>query len=202
MKHYIFLIVLLSTSFGISQNTEALIKEIEAYQASENESFTNPETSILTTTDLETFTELEFYPIDLKYRVEATFVRTPNEKPFLMPTTTERLPEYVKYGEAHFTMDGKQFSLELYQNTTPSEDPEYIDYLFLPITDLTSGDGSYGGGRFLDTYIPEGDTMILDFNKLYNPYCAYNKRYSCPIPPKQNDLQVRIEAGVKDFGHH
>lgn len=194
--------MVLCTSLVTSQSNEELMKEIEAYRASENESFGNPETTVLEPSDFEAFSGLEFYPIDLKFRVTATFVRTPNEKPFLMPTTTERLPEYIKYGEAHFLWDGKEQLLELYQNTTPSKDPAYKNYLFLPITDLTSGDGSYGGGRFLEVYIPIGETIVLDFNKLYNPYCAYNKRYSCPIPPKQNDLLVRIEAGAKDFGHH
>ena len=78
---------------------------------------------------------------------------------------------------------------------------EYKDYLFLPITDLTSGDGSYGGGRYLDvkkSEVAQGK-VVLDFNKLYNPYCAYNEKYSCPIPPAQNDLPIRIEVGVKDF---
>ena len=89
----------------------------------------------------------------------------------------------------------------MYQSFPVSQDPEYIDYLFLPFTDLTSGDGSYGGGRFLDTTIPKGDTIVLDFNKAYNPYCAYNSAYSCPIPPKENDLLVRVEAGVKAFEH-
>jgi uncharacterized protein (DUF1684 family) len=92
--------------------------------------------------------------------------------------------------------------LNLYKNTTPYDDPELKDYLFLPFTDWTSGDGSYGGGRFLDAYIPEGDIILLDFNKAYNPYCAYNSGYSCPIPPKENDLDVRIEAGVKDYAEH
>lgn len=69
-------------------------------------------------------------PIDLKYRVKAFFVRTPDEEPFLMPTTAERLPEYVKYGEAHFKLDGKDLKPNLYQSTTPSEDEEYKDYLF------------------------------------------------------------------------
>jgi uncharacterized protein (DUF1684 family) len=202
MKRFLFYVMVMCTSHVMSQANEELIKEIEAYRASENESFGNSETTVLEPSDFETFSGLEFYPIDLKFRVTAVFVRTPNEKPFLMPTTTERLPEYVKYGEAHFLLDGNEQVLELYQNTTPSKDPEYKDYLFLPITDLTSGDGSYGGGRFLEVYIPKGETIVLDFNKLYNPYCAYNKRYSCPIPPKQNDLLVRIEAGVKDFGHH
>ena len=148
------------------------------------------------------FKHLEFYPINLKYSVEAIFIRTPGEEPFLMSTTTGRLPEYVKYGEVHFTIDGEKLKLNLYKDTDPNEDPEYKDYLFLPFTDLTSGEGSYGGGRFMDCYIPEGDTMILDFNKSYNPYCAYNPNYSCPIPPLENHLDIRIDAGVKAFAEH
>ena len=75
----------------------------------------------------------------------------------------------------------------------------YEDYLFLPYTDLTSGDGSYGGGKYLDLKTPEGNTIIIDFNKAYNPYCAYSHRYSCPVPPEENDLLVRIEAGVRVY---
>jgi hypothetical protein len=74
--------------------------------------------------------------------------------------------------------------------------------LFVPFTDLTSGDGSYGGGRYIDVKISKGDSIILDFNKTYNPYCAYIANYSCPIPPKENDLLVRIEAGIKEFEYH
>ncbi len=185
-----------------AQTPAELTQEIVDYRAEENEKFANKETTILTKKDLRKFKSLDFYPIDLKYRVEATFVRTPDEKPFLMPTTTERKPEYVKYGEAHFSIDGVALMLNLYKNTTPYDDPKLKDYLFLPYTDWTSGDGSYGGGKFLDAYIPEGDIIVLDFNKAYNPYCAYNHNYSCPIPPKENDLGVRIEAGVKEFKKH
>lgn len=202
MKSILYSLILLLSVSLFAQNETEIIKEIETYHASENEKFANPETTILDKKDLKVFEELDFYAVNLTYRVVATFVRTPDEVPFLMKTSTERLPEYVKYGEAHFDIDGKKLQLNLYQNTTPSEDPEYIDYLFLPFTDLTSGDGSYGGGRFLDAYIPKGNTMVLDFNKAYNPYCAYNPNYSCPIPPSENDLLVRIEAGVKDFGNH
>lgn len=191
--------------FFLSLNTDAqteIVEEIKAYQISENKTFSDPETTILEAHDLEDFSGLIFYPINLDFRVEASFVRTPNEEPFLMPTTTDRLPEYVKYGEAYFTLKGKDFKLELYQSTSHETEEGYEDYLFLPFTDLTSGNGSYGGGRFLDARIPAGDTIILDFNKAYNPYCAYNSKYSCPIPPKQNDLLVRIEAGVKEYGKH
>jgi len=202
MNRIIFLLFISTTSFSWSQSETEFVKEIEAFRASENEKFGTKETTILTPRDFRKFKELEFYPIDLNFRIEAKFVRTPNETPFLMPTTTARLPEYVKYAEAHFEIDGKPFQLNLYQSTTPHEDPQYKNHLFLPFTDYTSGDGSYGGGRFIDTYIPEGDIIVIDFNQSYNPYCAYNSKYSCPIPPKENDLLVRIEAGVKDFGKH
>lgn len=201
MKKLFLLSFLLFSSIAIAQN-ESDISESEAAQTELNEEYTNPETSILTPEDFKDFKGLQFYPIDSKFIVEATFIRTPDEKPFLMPTTTERLPEYVKYGEAHFEIDGKKYVLSLFKSVEPYSEPGYENYLFLPFTDLTSGDGSYGGGRYLDQRIPEGDTLILDFNKAYNPYCAYNHRYSCPIPPEENDLPIRIEAGVMAFKPH
>lgn len=201
MKNLLLFSFLLITSLGFTQS-EALVLESLQAQIKLNSEFANPETTILTPEDFRTFKELDFYPIDEKYIVNARFVRTPDEKPFLMPTTTARTPEYVKYGEAHFSIDKKEFVLSLFKNTQPYNEPGYEDYLFLPFTDLTSGDGSYGGGRYLDQRIPEGDTFVIDFNKAYNPYCAYNPKYSCPIPPKENDLLIRIEAGVKNFGKH
>lgn len=201
MKNLLLFSFLLITSLGFTQS-EALVLESLQAQIKLNSEFANPETTILTPEDFRTFKELDFYPIDEKYIVNARFVRTPDEKPFLMPTTTTRTPEYVKYGEAHFSIDKKEFVLSLFKNTQPYNEPGYEDYLFLPFTDLTSGDGSYGGGRYLDQRIPEGDTFVIDFNKAYNPYCAYNPKYSCPIPPKENDLLIRIEAGVKNFGKH
>lgn len=201
MKFILFFAIALLPLIHFGQ-TDILLREILDHQKSENEEFSNPETTILDAETFKAFKGLQFYPPNLTYRVEARFLRTPDEKPFLMSTTTERLPEYVKYGEAHFEMEGKKLKLNLYQHTVPNEDPKYKDYLFLPFTDLTSGDGSYGGGRYVDAWIPEGDLIIIDFNRAYNPYCAYNNRYSCPIPPKENDLLVRIEAGVMDFGEH
>ncbi len=202
MKSILIIVTLLISNFGISQNNKEILKEIEKVQTELNEEYSNPETSILDSLDQITFKGLKFYPIDLKFRVKAKFVRTPNEKPFLMKTSTARLPEYVKYGEAYFTIDGKELKLNLYQSTNHENEEGYEDYLFLPYTDLTSGDGSYGGGKYIDIRIPQGDVLVIDFNKAYNPYCAYSHRYSCPIPPEENDLLVRIEAGVKDYKEH
>jgi uncharacterized protein (DUF1684 family) len=201
MKFLNITFFLLISVIGFAQTNEEIIEGIKQYQAEENEKFRNKETTILDSLDLLTFTSLEFYEIDLQYRVEAKLTRTPNAKPFLMKTSTDRLPEYVQYAIAEFKIDGKDLKLNIYKSTRPVEEPE-DDYVFLPFTDLTSGDGSYGGGRYLELDVPEGETMIIDFNMAYNPYCSYSHRYSCPVPPKENDLLVRVEAGVKDYGKH
>ena len=83
------------------------------------------------------------------------------------------------------------------------QDEKYRDYLFIPFTDLTSGNESYAGGRYFDFKSSDilDNKFELDFNKAYNPYCAYiSNRYSCPIPPKENNLSVAIRAGEKEFG--
>lgn len=194
------LLLLLSGSQLYAQNSEWMASA-NRYQDSLNAVFMDPERTILIKEDFEKFEGLNFYPVDLKYRVEARFVRTPDEQPFKMATTTNRKPLYVKYAEAYFSIDDIEYKLDVYKSMSSFNSEEYKDYLFLPFTDLTSGDGSYGGGRYADVRIPEGDLLIIDFNKVYNPYCAYNEGYSCPIVPRVNDLPIRIEAGVKDFKH-
>ncbi|MCH9660226.1 MAG: DUF1684 domain-containing protein [Bacteroidetes bacterium] len=202
LKYIIILTLFCFSELTLSQTSLEMIQEIETYRAEENEKFATAETTILTPEDFKLFKGLPFYAIDLAYRIEAVFVRTPDETPFEMPTTTDRLPVYVKYGEAHFKLNGESLQLALYQSVPPMEDPEYVDYLFLPFTDTSNGEDSYGGGRFVDARIPEGKTMIIDFNKAYNPYCAYSPNYSCPIPPEENDLKVAIKAGVKYVEKH
>jgi len=177
-------------------------KQIHKFQKELNASYANPESSPLMPEDLASFTSLDFFPIDAKLRIEAKFIRTEGSKPFKMKTSTDREPIYVKYGEAVFTIDGKEQTLSIYQSQTLSKTKEYEDYLFIPFTDLTCGEESYGGGRYLDLNIPKSDMIVLDFNKAYNPYCAYSNRYSCPVPPKENRLKVAIRAGVKSFKKH
>lgn len=178
---------------------ECTKEHAQAFQKQINSEYANPKESPLLKEDIKNFRSLEFYPIDLAYCVQAKLVRTPDEKPFYMPTTTERKPRYRKYGELHFTLKGKQCKLDVFQSMDLIKLDEYKDYLFLPFTDLTSGNGSYGGGRYIDLKIPEGDTIMVDFNTAYNPYCTYNHKYSCPIPPEQNDILIEIRAGVKEF---
>ncbi|MFP9115220.1 DUF1684 domain-containing protein [Flavobacterium sp. RHBU_3] len=164
-----------------------------------NEEYANPKTSPLTKKDRKAFKALAFYPVDLKYCVTATLTRTPNEKPFAMATTDGQTRQYVKYGELRFTVEGKACKLDVYQSMDLIKREEYKDYLFLPFTDDTNGEGSYAGGRYIDLRMPQGTTIQIDFNRAYNPYCAYNHDYSCPIPPTGNYLQLKIEAGVKAY---
>lgn len=187
-------------ALGIAAQAQACSAESsQAYQAQLNERYADDKESPLTPLQLVNFKGLDFYPVNAAYCVEARFVRTPNEKPFLMPTTSERKPRYVKFGEVYFTLNGKECKLDIFQSLDMIKIEKYKYDLFLPFTDLTSGNGSYGGGRYIDLKQPEGDIILIDFNASYNPYCAYNANYSCPIPPQQNDLQVEVKAGVKDF---
>ncbi len=191
----------LSISIGVSaqeQNTGFKI-EVQTWQKEQNSEFEKPLESPLTKEGLSVFKGLDFYTIDSKFRVEANLERTPYEPVFGMPTTTDRLPEYKKYGVATFEIDGKIYQLNVYQNQKAMNIEGYEDHLFIPYTDLTSGNSSYSGGKYIDLKIPEGKVLVIDFNKSYNPYCAYNHKYSCPIPPSENSLNTRIEAGVMAY---
>ena len=137
-----------------------------------------------------------FFPIDSTFRVKAKFIRTLNSIPFQMKTTGDRLPVYEKYGEAHFTIYGKKLVLSIFQGHKLRETEEYKNHLSLPFTDTSNGEESYAGGRFVDLEIPYGEFIVIDFNKAYNPYCAYTSGYSCVIPPQENHLDIKILAGV------
>jgi len=176
-----------------------VISNLTAFQQEINADYANPETSPLMEEDLAVFTSLEFFPVNEKLILTAQFIKSENSEPFEMQTTTNRKPVYKKYGEAHFDIEEQKFTLSIYQNQGLLAKEEYKDYLFLPFTDLSNGNESYGGGRFIDLKIPEDNEIEIDFNKAYNPYCAYNHKYSCPIPPSENHLDIEILAGVKAF---
>lgn len=168
----------------------------EKFQAELNKSYADSLKSPLMKADLKTFKGLDF-PLNDKYIVEAKFVRT-KRKTFAMKTTTSRTPLYVKYGELHFTIDGKDLKLNIYKNIDLSKKTGYEDYLFLPFSDLTCGKESYIGGRYVDLRMQKGKTWTIDFNKAYNPYCAYNYEYSCRCAFRKR-FGCEINAGVKKF---
>jgi uncharacterized protein (DUF1684 family) len=145
---------------------------------------------------------VQFYEPDSTYRITATVERIPNAEPFDMPTYNGKTRPHVAYALLSFVLNGKPQKLTLYRNLNVIRLPEYRDYLFLPFKDATSGKETYGGGRYLDLRTGEiqNGQVVLDFNKAYNPYCAFKEGYPCPIPPKNNTLLVAIEAGEKAYG--
>ena len=194
-----FIIIVTLLFFALSTAQDKSIQTSEEFQANLNKKFADSTSSPLKKEDLKTFKNLNFFKIDSKYIVEAKLVRTKKEKVFKMKTSTDRLPEYKKYGELYFKVNGKDLKLNVYQNIDLIKKKEYKNYLFLPFTDLTCGNDSYTAGRYIDLRIPKSNIIIIDFNKSYNPYCAYNYKYSCPIVPAENNLAIEIKAGVKKF---
>ncbi len=173
------------------------------FQEELNAEYANKETSPLTDKNFKHFEGLPFFPIDTQYAVVATLKYTPNDPIFEMETTTDRRPKYQRAAIATFSINGEVYQLNLYRSLGLSKIEKYKDYYFLPFADKTSGDQSYGGGRFLDFYIKEGATEVLiNFNLSYNPLCAYNPRYSCPRVPLENIIDVEILAGVKAPEEH
>ncbi|MBP6424841.1 MAG: DUF1684 domain-containing protein [Flavobacterium sp.] len=198
MKKVVALLMMMQFGFGFAQ-AQFDLASVEKFQKELNAEYADAKTSPLLPEDLKTFQTLDFYPANEMFYVVAKFIRTEKEQPFEMKTSTDRKPVYIKYGEAHFSIDGQFLKLNIYRNIELSKKEQYKDYLFLPFSDLTCGNESYIGGKYIDMKIPQGDTIVIDFNTSYNPYCAYNPKYSCPKVPLENDLKIEIRAGVKKF---
>jgi len=198
MKKSVVFAFLLIAVFGFGQEKFDASK-VKAFQDELNSEFASKGKSPLTESDRKDFKSLDFFAPSSDFFVLADFKRTESEKPFKMKTSTDRTPVYVKYGELAFEIKGRKFRLNVYQNVELIKKKGFEDYLFLPFSDLTSGKETYIGGRYIDLKIPTGNVVSVDFNTAYNPYCAYNHKFSCPIVPLENDLDIAIDAGVKKF---
>ncbi|MFZ4705972.1 MAG: DUF1684 domain-containing protein [Bacteroidales bacterium] len=207
MNHrLLILILIIMPAWLIGQNTESdkanrkqYIKEIKIERSHKNNEFTDTAQSPLSYEQIANFSGLNYFRPDTKYKVIATFHKVEIPVTFKMKTSTNRQPEYRTFGTISFNLMDTTVTLQVYQNVELIKKTGYADYLFVPFTDETSADESYGGGRYLDLRIPQSNNIEIDFNKAYNPYCAYNHRYSCPIPPAENHIPIKIEAGERKY---
>ena len=186
-------------SFAQEKTPRAYRKYIKKHRKNYKKDFLKSERSPL---DRKGTKKLDFYQADINYKVQGTFKRTPKEKPFDLMTSSGRTRKYVKYGEVTLPVNGQSITLAVYQSLRALKMPMYRDHLFIPFKDATNNKTTYGGGRYLDAKLTDivEEKMTIDFNKAYNPYCAFKPEgYSCPIPPKENHLQISIEAGEKNF---
>lgn len=144
------------------------------------------------------FSGLNYFEPDPAYRIEARVEENKDKELLTLPTSDNKQKPFKKWGYAVFEMEGQEQRLLLLQ---PAYGPD-MEGLFLPFSDATSADETYGAGRYLDLKTPKKDKLVIDFNKAYNPYCAYTEGFSCPFPPKENILPVAIRAGEKTFENY
>ena len=148
---------------------------------------------------------MSFFAVDEKYRINCRFERTANSQWFRMESSGQIKRNYRTYGILYFIINDTALTLQIYQSQELMTTAQYRDHLFIPFTDATSGEETYESGRYIDLEINHisKDRFIIDFNKAYNPYCAYvSGKYNCPIPPAENRLAVAIRAGEKAFSKH
>ncbi|SHL85841.1 hypothetical protein SAMN05444360_10566 [Chryseobacterium carnipullorum] len=202
----ILIILLLSPLFILAQKGASKeSKEIRKFQKELDAEYLNPKETPLRGDNFTNFKKHPFFPVNLKYRVTAKLSKTENPQPFELPTSSGKTKPYREYGKATFELDGKPYTVTLYQSLDLIKQDKYKDHLFLPFRDATNEKETYGGGKYMDLKIPKGNTIVLDFNQSYQPYCAYNAYdYNCPVVPEENKLPVEIRAGVmyQDIYHH
>ena len=161
--------------------------------------FLENEASPLIPADRETFSGLKYYPPSRKYAFATVLQRLAKPEEIVLATSKDKPRLMLHIGYFPFTLEGKQYRLSVY---APKDSSEGYSW-FIPFKDATSGGETYGAGRFIDIDDTRSDSTFLDFNYCYNPYCAYNPRYDCPIPPPENTLGCAIPAGEKIlFEHH
>lgn len=144
---------------------------------------------------------LSFYAPDENFKILGTFSASNTLKTFDMPTYSGITKPYATFGTIEFMLNGRIYNLEVYKSMQMPSNPIYANHLFLPFKDITNGEETYGGGRYMDLKTSDivNNTIILDFNKCYNPWCAYSDGYNCPVPTLFNHLDVVIKAGEKKF---
>lgn len=195
----ILLSIVIIFSFSCREEKRYQDVNLTEYQRQVNNYFKDASVSPLKPKDLKNFQGLDFFEFDSIYVVKAKIEETKESLPFKMKTTTDFPADVRKYADLFFQISDKEFELSVYENLEYEGVEGYENYLFLPFLDETNEDETYGGGRYLDLFLNGTDSIIIDFNKAYNPKCVYDENFSCPIVPRKNFLNTRIEAGVKNF---
>lgn len=207
MARFLLILCAISAVATFAAAQEYSENDILKFRELREKQFKDRNYSPLTAVDFSKFEHLEYFPVSEDYRVKATFVTTPDEKSFLMPTSTGTAHKYRKIGLLKFKLDNRDFSLAAYRREyaeTDARAKKQNPDLFVPFKDLSNGAETYSGGRYL--YIRPSEIsgeVVIDFNLAYNPSCAYgDPSFSCPIPPRENFMQAVIKAGEKIYVSH
>lgn len=179
-------------------NDDNYIKPLQQEREQKDLSFRSRANSPFPDDERRTFKNLVYFEPNLDYRITATLEKPQQQDTLQIPLTDGTTEAYLRYAIAKFELEGQPQQLTLYKKAKQEADEE--EQLFLPFTDKTNGFETYGGGRYLDIpFEQNAETVVLDFNRAYSPYCAFNPDYVCPVPPKANHLEVAIPAGEKTY---
>lgn len=195
MKALIYFISFFAPVILMAQSLE---QEIQSYRDKQIQEMVKDEFGPLRKDQVEF---VSFYPAKQDYVVTASVEQLFNEPTFRMPTYDGTSNEYKRYGFLNFELNGKKYKLTAYQSVALFQNATYKNHLFVPFMDNTTGETTYEGGRYMDLSIADikDGKIKVDFNRAYNPYCAYSNGYRCPQPPKDNILNAAIEAGEKKY---
>jgi uncharacterized protein len=172
-------------------------EEVEARRAREEAAFRNKETTLLADDYFENFTGLNYFPVDLKYRVVGKLTRLPQSERMNLDLTDGTPYGFMHYGKLNFFLEGQAVELMVFEFPTRADSGPTA--IFVPFTDLTTGEENFGGGRFMIIKIPRGDQIVVDFNLAINPICVYDPEHACPVSPKANYIPKKILAGAKMY---
>lgn len=167
--------------------------ELETFREEKDDFFRTHPQSPLTAEQKETFTGLNYFPENSALRLEVSVERFAEREVIDVQTTTGEVRKYQRFGRFSFEVDGQPAALTIY--ATPHG-------FFLPFVDALANKETYPAGRYLEPEPLGGNKFLVDFNVAYNPFCAYNESYSCPLTPFENRLKVAIRAGEKIFEEH
>ena len=193
----LFLFVPFFTSMGNSQS--AWYAELLEHRKKRDEELRTEEKSPIPTDYKEQFNGLRYFEPDNSYSVTAEFIRIKKPKPVWFATSDGKEKEYMRFAQIKFMLLGKQYILTAYYSEKIRAQEGMSKHIFVPFKDLTNLIETYGGGRYLDLTEPEDNILQVDFNRAYNPYCAYSDGYSCPKVPNENYLEVKIPVGEKNL---
>lgn len=195
---YLFLCIVCCISSFAQKEKDTIVEHIKKEQLGLVNFYLDSTTTPLARSERKDFPGIHHFPINLKYRVVADLEKFTSSDTVIFPTSSGKKKRYIKYAKATFKIDGKKHSLILYKMADIKK-PELAKHVFLPFTDLTSNNETYGGGRYIDLEVTDKNKMLIDFNLCYHPYCAYSHNgWNCPIPPKENFVNAKILAGVKN----
>lgn len=198
-KKYRLFLALLLLAFGVygslyKKMEDQYVKNIKKLRAHYNHYIKYYEDSPLEQDEISFFEELDYFKIDENYKINAKFKELDVKDTFDIPLTKEKRIQFLKFGKAIFSYNGEPQELILLKHIKSNN-----ERLFMPFKDKTNGEMTYGAGRYLDIKYSGENKIIIDFNLAYNPYCAYNLNYKCPMVPKENFLDKKIMAGEKAF---